>query len=198
MTFACYYFSYIVHWPGISLALLCLSSQKKIGIVWCQRLDRKGKALFSLLHCIAWVIQFYFPFSYLLLNSLGLIATFFLSCLIILLIKWIKYIFLFRGSSPSKSHWKNRWKEWVVLLCSTDFICYSKIFKGFNGGNTSAKYFLKLQKITFTLKFWNLSQKKIRNFILKQTYFSPQKFQDPIHLDKSHSWPRFSNSVNIC
>lgn len=29
----------------------------------------------------------------------------------------MKYIFLFRGSSPSKSHWKNRWKEWVVLRC---------------------------------------------------------------------------------
>lgn len=61
LTFACYYFSYIVHWPEISLGLLCLSSQEKIGIVWCQKLDRKGRALFSLLHCIAWVIQFYFP-----------------------------------------------------------------------------------------------------------------------------------------
>lgn len=46
---------------GLEYHLPCSVCQEKIGIVWCQRLDRKGRALFSLLHCIAWVIQFYFP-----------------------------------------------------------------------------------------------------------------------------------------
>lgn len=47
---------------GLEYLLACsVWSQEKIDIVWCQRLDLKGRALFSLLHCIASVIQFYFP-----------------------------------------------------------------------------------------------------------------------------------------
>lgn len=131
-------------------------------------------------HCyIVLLGLFNFIFPYLLLNSLGLIATFFLSCLIILLIKWMKYIFLFRGSSPSKSHWKNRWKEWVVLLCSTDFICYSKIFKGFNGGNTSAKILLETTENNFYFKILKLVTEKNQKFHFKTDILFPSEISRP-------------------